>query len=259
MRSIMRYFTKQKFEWLLADKGLYVSAAEDQNDEAEGVSDHTFLSAQIATRVKDVNSDLLVELDELMLSLQDVGRMKNFLSCWYLGTEETDDMWEEYGKEGVVFFSHDWALMSAFPDPLKHALTSYPIIYDDKLKGSALNEPLRVKHRRWHLENEFRIVFDLSRYSVLTGFEGIDVRCGDHLTHQSPHITVCMSKKGIDQAHNVIRRKGRGLVLDCALGNAISEVRVHPMATDGELADVQTRLKGYGIHCKVGHSQLRQT
>jgi hypothetical protein len=258
MHNIMRYLDKQKLDWFLADKGLYFSAAEDQNDEAEGISDHTFLSAHLENSVPGIDPKLLRKVDELMHGLQQVGREKNFLSCWYLGTEETVDMWKEYGKDGVVLFSQDWALTDALPEPLGHAMDAYPVTYDDKLKASALDEPLRVKNHCWNPENEFRIVFGLTKYSVLTGFEGSGGHDGDHLTHQSPHMTVSMSQKGITQALDVIRRKGRGLVLDCDFGSAIHEVRVHPQATNEELLNVQKRLKAIGIHCPVRHSHLRR-
>ncbi|GGJ44033.1 DUF2971 domain-containing protein [Pseudomonas avellanae] len=259
MPNIMRYFTKEKFDWLLADKGLYFSAAEDQIDTEEGKSDHTFLSAHIRKTVEGVDPELLLGLDELMLGVQQVDRKKNLLSCWYLGIEESEKMWETYGKDGVVFFTDDQALMNAFPEPLEHAMVAYPVTYDDTLKAGALHEPLRVKHHDWHEEEEFRFVFALSKYSVLTGFESLGGHDGEYLTHESPHMTVGMSQKGIEQALDVIRRKGRGLVLNCNFGRAIREVRVHPQATDSELLDVENRLKTIGIHCPVKHSQLRRT
>ncbi|VVM76257.1 hypothetical protein PS673_02038 [Pseudomonas fluorescens] len=256
MHNIMRYLDKQKFEWLIADNGLYVSAAEDQDDSSEGMSDHTFLSRHLANTVEGIDPSLLTQLDELMLSSQQIDRERNYLSCWYLGTDETEKMWEEFGKDGIVMFSNESALMSSFPEPLEHGMSCYPVIYDDDLKNSALHEPLRVKHYKYHLQREFRIVFSLSKYSVLTGFEGTGVRDGDQLSHQSSHITQCMSQKGREQALKVIRRKNRGFVLNCSFGSAIYEVRAHPQATDEELNDIKMRLQSIGLRCEVKHSQL---
>lgn len=259
MQNIMRYLTKQKLEWLLADKGLYVSAAQHQSDKEEGTSDHTFLAKHIAKTVEGVDPELLTGLDKLMLDMQQIGREKNYLSCWYLGTEESEGMWEEFGKDGVILISQEWALMSAFSEPLEQAIDGYPVTYSDELKAGALHEPLRVKHQKFHTEKEFRIVFDLTKYSILTGFEGIGVYDGDKPSHLSPHITACMSKKGIEQGLKVIRRKDTGgLVLDFDFARAIREVRVHPLATDEELLDVQTRLQSIGVNCPVKHSLLRQ-
>ncbi|MNH33391.1 hypothetical protein D3C79_939010 [compost metagenome] len=93
---------------------------------------------------------------------------------------------------------------------------------------------------------------------MLTGFESLGGRDGDNLTHQSPHITVCMSPTGKEQALKVIRWKKPGLVLDFDFGRAIHEVRVHPLATDEELLDVQKRLSSIGFNCPVTHSRLRR-
>ena len=258
MKNIMRYLNKEKFEWLLADKGLYLSSAEDQSDRDEGISDHTFLAKHIAKTVKDVEPTLLTQLDELMLDLQQVGREKNYLSCWYLGTEETEAMWEEFGKGGVVLFSQEWVMMYAFSEPLEHAMKGYPVTYSDDLKAAALHEPLRVKHKKFTTESEFRAVFSLTEYSLLTGFESTELYVGDQLSHKSPEIIKCMSKKGIEQAMKVIRRKGRGLVLDFDFGRAIHEVRMHPLATDEELLHVQSRLLEIDVKCPVRHSRLRR-
>ncbi|RII76794.1 hypothetical protein [Pseudomonas monteilii] len=258
MTDMMRYLTKQKLEWLIADAGLYVSAAKDQSDETEGISDQTYLSKYLAQTVKGLDPDLLTDLDKLMLGMQDVGRKKNFLSCWYLGTEENLEMWNEYGTEGVILFTDEWKLMSAFAEPLEHALEGYPVTYDDALKAGALHDPLRVKHKKFHKENEFRVVFSLSKYSILTGFESMGGHDGDNLTHESPNLIVGMSQKGRAQALKVIRRKNRGLVLDFNFGRAIREVRVHPLASDEELRNVEKHLLSIGITCPVNHSHLRR-
>lgn len=259
MQNIMRYLTKQKLEWLLADKGLYVSAAQNQSDEEEGTSDHTFLAKHIAKTVEGMEPELLAEIDKLMLCMQQVGREKNYLSCWYLGEEESEAMWEEFGVDGVILISQEWALMNAFAEPLEHAIDGYAVTYSDELKAGALHEPLRVKHAKFHTEKEFRVVFDLTKYSVLTGFEGIGVSDGDQPPHLSPQITACMSQKGIEQGLKVIRRKDAGgLLLDFDFARAILEVRVHPQATDEELQDIQTRLRSIGVECPVRHSHLRQ-
>ncbi|QLF92051.1 hypothetical protein HW090_02045 [Pseudomonas sp. ABC1] len=259
MQKIMRYLSKQKLEWLLADKGLYVSAAQNQSDTEEGTSDHTFLAKHIAANVEGVDAKLLTDIDKIMLGMQKVGRETNYLSCWYLGTEESESMWEEFGKDGIILISTEWELMSAFSEPLEQALNGYPVTYSDELKASPLNEPLRVKHAKFQSEKEFRVVFNLTHYSILTGFEGIGVYVGNKPSHLNPQITACMSQKGIEQGQKVIRRKDAGgLVLDFDFARAIIEVRVHPQATDEDLLDVQTRLLGIGVKCPVKHSDLRQ-
>src|SRR5471032_105655 len=96
-KTITRYFNVQKFNWLLSDEGLYLGAAADQSDTSEGIYDHTILSHHIANTVNDFDSIALKKLDELQLGLQNVGREDNYLSCWYLGAEESQEMWDEFG------------------------------------------------------------------------------------------------------------------------------------------------------------------
>ncbi|MDN4547175.1 hypothetical protein [Pseudomonas sp. C32] len=256
-KTVMRYLDDQKLEWLLSDNGLYLSAASDQSDKDEGVYYHTFLSAYIAKTGSDVDSALLANLDQSQLNLQKINRETSFLSCWYLGSEESMDMWEEFGRNGVVIFSDDWALSDALPEPLEQATAYYDVIYSDVLKPHASHEPLRVKHSKFHKEREFRIVFELVKYSMLTGFEARNVRVGGVLTHLDDNYTSCMSKKGKEQSHKVIRKKGRGYIFDYILNSIIREIRVHPDATDAELLKVMKRLREAGLNCPINHSVLR--
>lgn len=258
-KSVMRYLNDQKLEWLIADNGLFLSAASEQSDENEGIYDHTFLSKHIAHTVDDVDTNLLEQLDKSQLHLQEINRKNNFLSCWYLDTEESFDMWHEFGRNGVVIFSDDWALLDALPEPLEQATAFYDVIYSDELKPHANHEPLRVKNSKFYKEKEFRIVFDLVKYSVLTGFEARnEVRVGGVLSHLSDEITSCMSKKGIEQSHKVIRKKGNGYVFEYPLQSIVREIRVHPEATDADLIATRKRLQEIGLTCPINHSTLRK-
>ncbi|WP_205903813.1 hypothetical protein, partial [Pseudomonas viridiflava] len=91
--------------------------------------DQTFLAKHIAKTVEGVDSELLTGIDKLMLDMQQKGREKNYLSCWYLGAEESEGMWEEFGKDGVILIRQEWALMSAFAEPLEQAIDGYAVTY----------------------------------------------------------------------------------------------------------------------------------
>ncbi|MCF5734847.1 hypothetical protein V2K54_13395 [Pseudomonas alliivorans] len=81
MHNIMRYLDKRKLDWFVADKGLYVSAAEDQNDKTEGISDHTFLSAHLEKSVLGIDPKLLRDMDELVHGLQQFSRERKTFSA----------------------------------------------------------------------------------------------------------------------------------------------------------------------------------
>jgi hypothetical protein len=257
-RPISRYLTAQKFDWLLADNGLYLSAAADQSDKDEGKYDHTFVSRLVSQKMPNATDALLRDLDKLQLGMQDFKRTDSFLSCWYLGTEESQQMWDQFGKNGVLVVSDSWTIQDVLPEPLKYASKFCEVTYDDALKVLAAHDPLSVKNGRFVDEQEFRLVFDVTHYSILTGFESRTVVCvGDKLSHLDESVISGMSKTSIEQSHKVIRRKGGGLILDYSLNALIKEVRLHPAATAEELLQVELRLRDKSIDCPVRHSSLR--
>lgn len=257
-KAIMRYLTLSKFKYLLEDKGIYVSAACDQLDLLEGDYDHTFLTKHLKSQASQ-DQELMSKVDEMMLGSKEVGRKSTYLSCWYNSGEESFEMWETYGERGVAIFSSDYALEFSLPRPLNQAAEFYTLTYDDQLKPQASQQPFRVKNESYKHENEYRLEFNLLKYSVLTGFEArTEVRVGGVLSHESDEITSCMSPESLARSHDVIRRKGKGYVLAYPLEKIIHEVRLHPSASDVELEEVRASLKACGINCTVRHSALRK-
>lgn len=257
-KTIMRYLTLSKFKYLLEDKGIYVSAACDQLDLLEGDYDHTFLTKHLQSQPSQ-DQELMSRVDKMMLGSKEVGRKSTYLSCWYNSDEESSEMWKDYGEGGVAIFSTDCALEFALPRPLNQAAEFYTLTYDDQLKPQASQQPFRVKNESYKHENEYRLEFNLLKYSVLTGFEARnEVRVGGVLSHESAEITSCMSPESLARSRHVIRRKGKGYVLTYPLAKIIHEVRLHPSATDVELEEVRASLKACGINCTVRHSALRK-
>jgi hypothetical protein len=257
IKHLSRYLDRQRFDWLLSDQGLYFSSAFNQTDDTEGVYDHTFLSRMIADQI-GISSPILKDIDKLQLGLQNHGRFNNFLSCWFIGTEESQEMWDTFGTDGVVILSDEFLLSNALPEPLNQATAFYEAIYDDELKRLSPNEPLRFIDSIYGTEKEFRIVFDLTKYSILTGFEAqTEVLIGGVPSHLSSEITSCMSREALAKSHEVIRKKDKGFVVEYDLNSIITEIRVNPNATDEELRETRHRLRESGINCKVNHSSLR--
>ena len=256
-RPISRYLTAEKFEWLLADDGLYLGAAASQRDKNEGKYDHTYLSRFVAQEMQNANEALLRGLNKLQLEMQEFKRSDSYLSCWYLGVEESADMWKDYGTEGVLIVSDSWTLQQTLPEPLKHASQFREVTYDDALRVLAAHDPLFVKNKRFVDEQEYRLIFDLTQFSVLTGFgDGPVVYVGDKPSFMCESVTAAMSKSAIEQSHKVIRRKGSGVVFNCHLVELIKEVRLYPGASEEELLRVRSSLRAKGIDCPVRHSSL---
>lgn len=254
----MRYLDASKLQWLIEDNGLFFSAASNQSDENEGIYDHTFLSREMIKSNVPIDEETSAGIDELILGYMTGCRQGNFLNCWYIGSSESLPMWNEFGQNGIVIFSDDWTLRDALPKPLDQATKYYDVIYSDELKPHANHEPLRIKNSKFKNEKEFRIVFDLVRYSVLTGFEpSIRVLIGGVDSHECEEINQCMSPVDLAQSHHVLRRKGSGFLFNYSLSSIIKEVRIHPSSTDERLEEIRNLFHAAGIYCPVNHSSLR--
>jgi hypothetical protein len=260
IKPVMRYLDREKFGWLLADNGIYVSPVADQKDKTEGEYDPTFLSRALRERSSDIDEELLNQVDDLQRAMKERGKEKTFISSWYMGADETHHMWERFGDKGALIISTDMALEMLLPPPLNQAVTFTPVIYDDERKQNASQAPFEFKKRKFHPDKEGRLIFRLTEYSVLTGFgvePGYEVRVGDKLSYESEEITSCMSPESLEQSHRVIEKKGRGYLLRYSLPDTIHEVRLHPKATDADLVEAEKRLRAIGIKCPVNHSTLR--
>ncbi|WP_156949947.1 hypothetical protein [Simplicispira psychrophila] len=79
--------TKEKFEWLLCDNGIYIGAASAQSDQNEGVYDSKKIS-EIFKIINKFNLDWQ-KLDDINHSLMLYGRANNYLFSWFDGDNET--------------------------------------------------------------------------------------------------------------------------------------------------------------------------
>lgn len=256
---LIRYLSKEKFEWLLSDKGIYIGAASSQTDENEGLYDGTLISKMLRSRVQDVSEVFFQKLDKLSNGLILAERDFCYLSSWYLGDTETREMWDEYGNDGVAIISDEAILIQELPEPLGNASSFYRVEYSNSRKKNSINEPLRFKEEKYCHESEFRIVVDMSQYSILTGFDKdrfSSVRIGEVSSHESAVITCCMSSKGMEQSHRIIAKKGDGYVIKYDLQRIIREIRLHPDSPEECVSKISERLKLHGINVSVRRSDL---
>lgn len=100
------------------------------------------------------------------------------------------------------------------------------------LKVLSAHDSLSVKNECFQGKQEFRLVFDLTQYSILTEFESCTtVYVGDKPSHLDEGLTAGMLKNGIEQSHKIIRRKGNGLIFDYSLNVLVNKVRLYSAAT----------------------------
>lgn len=269
MSKVWRYLTKQKLEWLVADRGLYFGPASLQSDPEEGLYDFTIPGALFEknpekyipiSALEGPPGSYRPQLDKLINEMMQESRNSNFLNSWYSGSEESMKMWDSYAPDGVVIVSTVDKLMSQAPDPIKYALTFPYVEYDDELKKTEIFEPLKVKNKSFSHECEFRVIFDANKYSMLTGYDResyCQVFIGGKPSYESLEFTIGMG--GVidsERASKFILKKNSGYVLLYPLESILTEVRVNPRCTEQQKSAFQTILSDAGLSVPVVESEL---
>lgn len=260
MQTILRYLSKEKLKWLLSDRGIYIAPAFAQSDKAEGVFDHTMASTILKFYGLLLDGNQWKNFDNIFFNMMDNDRKKLHLTSWYLGDNETLAMWREYAKDGVILVSNTYKLMDALPRPLTYAAAFYEIIYDHNRKQSSIYDSLKYKSEEFSYENEFRLVIDLERYSILTGYENEKfgrVFVGCVPSYQSAEITSCMGQDDIAQAHSIITKKLNGYIIKIDLNKLLTEIRINPNCLEEEEVDIRNLCTSNGLLIPIKDSHLK--
>ncbi|EJI84841.1 hypothetical protein AEST_19430 [Alishewanella aestuarii B11] len=266
MTSVLRYLTREKFEWLLGDQGMYVGPASQQSDESEGIYDASFVVRDFAKKAEEIteapiDAKLLEGVNEVLTGFGASRRDSHFISSWYVGEKEDINMWSQYGTDGVAILSSSVHLNHYLPEPLKHATEFVFVTYDDAKKAYDVHNPLHYKNNKYSHENEFRIIFNLTKYQILTGYD-IDadrkIYVGDTPSYLSSQMTSSMSELGRQQSHLVLHKKNPGYILHYQLKAIVREIRINPNATDEELEYIRSVCNQAGLECPVNHSELKK-
>jgi len=257
--ELLRYLTLKKFNWLLEDQGIYFAAAEDQNDKEEGIYNHNSLSKDLKFHIH-INEELTQEINSIHYSLMQSDRSKNYINSWYYGDTETEQMWEEYtDNQGVIIVTDTHHLITSIESPLRHALKSHRVQYDDVKKSRSYKDSLKFKNEKFKYENEYRLVFDLSHYSILTGFAhdtlGVTY-VGDKPSFEHHDITCSISKEDREKSNAVITEKGKGFILTCDLKCLIKEIRLPPNATEKLTKQIQNICDKHHFDISISNSKL---
>jgi hypothetical protein len=256
---LIRYLTREKFEWLLCDNGIYIGSASAQDDQNEGLYESKKISEVLkATNAFNVDWDWK-KLDDTNQSLMLNSRANNYLSSWFCGDNETQEMWNQYGDDGVALISDEISLIGALPDPVGNAASFYKVIYNNFKKAGAIHNHFQFTEERFQYESEFRLVVDMPRYSILTGFEkekfGV-VYVGNIPSYEDEGTTCCISPQGKLHSHCVIKNKGAGYVISFDLDSLIKEIRLHPNCAAQSARHINALLNMTGRNISVKRSSL---
>lgn len=257
---IHRYLTLQKFQWLLEDGGIFLAPASQQSDNNEGIYDSKKITNAVSS---ELNNKLTVQelnvfaknIDEMFKNSIRYNREQNFISSWYMGLEESEQMWQEYAPDGVIIISTRLALEMC-KRPALESVKCIEVIYNDVKKSTEINNPLYIKNENFKHEKEYRLIFNNIDFQVRLYEE--DVFIGEESFYQdyakSQGTTIEQLRK---QAEQAMYYKKTGVVLKYNLDELISEIRLHPNATNEELEEIQKLCDKHKLTCKVIFSQIK--
>ena len=117
---IWRFMDLRKFRDLMASEELYFRRADLFSDKSEGLPPEQYARRVLRLDPYDINDR--VSLNNHLGSLAQ-NRESYYISCWHLYRQETLDMWEQYGHDGVAVCSQYGLLKSALDGLLDEAHT----------------------------------------------------------------------------------------------------------------------------------------
>jgi hypothetical protein len=115
---IWRFMDIRKFRDLMANEEIYFRRADLFSDKSEGLPPEQYALTVLGLDPYDINDR--VALNNHLGSLAQ-HRESYYISCWHLYREETLDMWEQYGSDGVAVCSRYGLLKSALDGFLDQA------------------------------------------------------------------------------------------------------------------------------------------
>ena len=178
---VWRFMNLSKFRDLMASEEIYFRRADLFEDKSEGIPPEEY-----AIKVMGLNPyDILdrAELNNMQGSIAQ-GREGYFICCWHLFQDETLDMWEQYGHNGVAIVSRYELLKGALNElPFDQAhigLVRYGV---EHLKGTfnAL-EFITTKQKIYEPEREVRTFIEV-RNPLCCGNRHIDL---NNVAHPAP-------------------------------------------------------------------------
>ena len=161
--KISRYIDFAKLAHLLCTKTLYLTRGDQFTDQYEGIE--TKLSRNIRKIVH--GNDAYKENSRLY----ERNRRSVAINCWYIGENESNDMWKTYanGTDGVLVQSNVSKLKESFTDSQENICIS-KVVYienhnDAFTKFGCPFFPFLIKRKKdFSFENELRVIFGYGKY-----------------------------------------------------------------------------------------------
>ncbi|MBN4060539.1 hypothetical protein JYT78_00560 [bacterium AH-315-I20] len=256
--------TKEKLAWLLSDKGIYLGSASAQSDCNEGIFDHTYPSKLVKAQPrKYIPAQLSDEsinynhLDSRFESLMKTARKGQYISSWFAGENESEEMWENYASDGVAIIATNILLSENTPQPIMMATTMELVEYGSEKKRTEIHNSLFVKDDIFAFEREFRILFDPRKFSFFTGYnheEFGECGIGNQRSFESEKIKEAIDVAQIKDAKNFICKKDQGYLFLYPLEKIITEIRINPDCTAEQEKEIKYLISDSGLSIPVTKS-----
>jgi hypothetical protein len=247
MKSLQRYLTLEKFKWLCEDQGFFLAPLSRQSDPTEGIYDNKipldYIRKIVSNSFPSLNlEDLKARADEMQKKMMENDRNNVFISSWFIGEEESEEMWDNYsGNDGVVLFSRTDLLYMESPKCLRDLGESFvckDVIYDNKEKSKIHYQPAYYKNEEFLGEKEHRIIFDLKLFRMLTG-QRDDIYIGNSPVHEFFQKSGAILIVDSDEYKKVLIPKEEGYIVKYDLSRVIREVRINAKASEQAKKEIQ--------------------
>lgn len=113
--AIWRFMDLRKFRDLMASEELYLRRADLFNDKSEGLPPEDYAMGVLGLNPYDLRDRAAFNCHLGSLAQH---RESYYISCWHLFRQETLDMWEQYGHDGVAVCSRYELLKAAMDGQL---------------------------------------------------------------------------------------------------------------------------------------------
>ena len=155
---IWRYMAIEKFEWLVAERRLFMARADLLGDDHEGTTPPAELAMwrTLAEQATDLAQRRTIEHNSAELSeYAKVFRPHYYVSCWHMAPDENVSMWERYVKTpDLVAIKTSYSILRG---QLQHMIVEFGVVryidYESQVLPS-INMLHRITHKRHFFADE---------------------------------------------------------------------------------------------------------